>query len=721
MGTTATSTEQQTHYRACHLCEAICGLEIVTEGEEIVSIKGDKNDPLSRGHVCPKAVALQDIHTDPDRLRKPVKRLRHEGAGDEWVEISWEEALDSTAQKLVEVTQKHGNDSLGVYLGNPSIHNYGMLTHAPVLFKHLKSKNRFSATSVDQLPHHLVGLWLYGHKDLFAVPDIDHSDYFLIIGGNPLASNGSLMTVPDVRKRLKAIQARGGKVVTIDPRRTETAEISCEHHFIKPGTDAVLLLSILNVLFSQNLTRTEAYGDWVLGLESIADVVKPFTPDIAAKVTGIPAETVVEIATSLAKTDRAVCYGRMGVSVQAFGALCQWAIQVINIVAGNLDKPGGVLFPVPAVDSVAHSNPGGFDRFRSRVRGLPEFGGELPSSALAEEILTEGEGQIKAMFTGAGNPVLSTPNGAQLDKGLESLEFMASLDPYLNETTRHADIILPPTSPLEHDHYDLGFHGLAIRNTTRFNPPVFDKPEGSLHDWEIFTALGERVAKLLDSQPVPSTEPRNIIAMGLANGPYSANQGSDIATTIEKLDANPSGLDLGPLQPSLPGRLKTQDQKIQCDQPQALGDVDRLWTQLVDPVMTESSSDDELVLIGRRHVRSCNSWMHNYKRLVKGKNRCTLMIHPDDASRLQLENGAMATVESRVNSVEVAVEVTDELMPGVVSLPHGFGHGRKGIRTAIASEHAGVSVNDLTDELLIDELSGNAAVNAVPVTIVACL
>lgn len=712
------TTEQKTHYRACHLCEAICGLEIVTQGDEVISIKGDKNDPLSRGHVCPKAVALQDLHADPDRLRKPMKRLRDQGDGSEWIEISWQEALDTTAQKLVEIRQQYGDNSLGVYLGNPAVHNYGMLTHPPVLFKQLKTQNRFSATSVDQLPHHLSGVWFYGHKDLITIPDIDNTDYFLILGGNPLASNGSLMTVPDVRKRLKAIQARGGKVVTIDPRRSETADISTEHHFIKPGTDAVLLLALLNVMFEKGLTKHQGYGDWVEGVDAVKEVVKPFTAAVAAKVTGMDVNAIVDIATSLAQTEKAACYGRMGVSVQAFGALCHWAIQNINIVAGNLDKLGGVMFPLPAVDTIPNSNPGGFARFHSRVRGLPEFNGELPSATLAEEILTEGEGQIKVLFTGAGNPVLSTPNGAQLDRALESLEFMVSVDPYLNETTRHADIILPPTSPLEHDHYDLAFHGLAVRNTTRYNPPVFDKPEGSLHDYEIFTALGERVAALLGNEPKPRSEPKDVIALGLAYGPYGEQQGHELGLTLDKVQANPSGIDLGELQPCLPARLKTADQKIHCDQPLALDDIDRLWSEIVEPGQ-QDKADNELLLIGRRHVRSCNSWMHNYKRLVKGKDRCTLMINPADASKLSLQDGGSATVTSRINSVDVTVEVTEELMPGVVSLPHGWGHNRKGIRMAIAVEHAGVSVNDLTDDMFVDKLSGNAAVNGVPVAIKA--
>ena len=718
-----TTNNTQTHYRACHLCEAICGLEIVTQGEQILSIKGDKNDPFSQGHVCPKAVALQDIHTDPDRLRQPMKRLRDQGNGDEWVPISWEEALDTTAEKLLEIRAKYGADAMAVYMGNPTAHNYGMVTHAPALFRQLRTKNRYSATSVDQLPHSLTSLWLFGHQGLFPIADIDNTDFFLALGANPLASNGSIMTAPGVKHRLKAIQARGGKVVTVDPRRTETAAIADQHHFIKPGTDALLLLAMLNTLFREGLTRLEAYGDWVEGLDAVAEAVKRFTPELAAPITGVPAEAIVTLTREFAGADKAICYARMGLSVQSYGALCQWLVQLINIATGNLDREGGVMFTTPALDSIPTGNPGSFDTYRSRVRNLPEFNRELPVATLAEEITTPGDGQIRALFTGAGNPVLSTPNGEQLDEALASLEFMVSLDPYLNETTRHADIILPPTSPLEHDHYDLFFFPVAVRNTVRFNEPVFDKPEGSLHDWEIFCELGERVARALGNPQPPRMEPKTMMAMGIEQGPYSARAKHEMALTMDKVLEAASGIDLGPLQPQLPERLQTKDKRIHCDQPLPMADIERAWQELVmakelgREVVNETTAGDGFLLIGRRHVRCCNSWMHNYKRLVKGKERCTLMMSPDDLARLGVADGEQVRVSSRVGSQRVAVEASDDMMPGVVSLPHGWGHNRDGSRLGIASEHAGVSVNDLTDDLLLDGLSGNAALNGVPVTV----
>jgi anaerobic selenocysteine-containing dehydrogenase len=472
---TSEHTGIKTHHRACHLCEAICGVVIETEGERILSIKGDKDDPLSRGHICPKAMALKDIHEDPDRLRSPLLRTTGADGKTEWVAISWEDALDRAAQGLVDTYQRHGVHAIGVYLGNPSVHNYGMLTHQGNLFRHLRTNNRFSATSVDQLPHHLAALWLFGHKLLFPIPDIDRCDYFLMLGANPIASNGSIWTVPDVKKRIKALQARGGKLVLLDPRHTETAQLASEHHFIKPGTDALFLLAVLNTLFAERLDDLAHLQDFTQGLEVVRAAIAEFTAEFAAPHTGIAAATIRRIARELAAANAGICYGRMGVSTQAYGALNQWLIQLINIVTGNLDKPGGSLFTLPAVDQISTVGPGGFGRHRSRVRGLPEFDRELPVAALAEEITTPGEHQIRALFTGAGNPVMSTPNGRQLDAALAQLDFMVSLDFYLNETTRHATLILPPTSPLEHDHYDLAFHVNAVRNTARFSEAVFDQ------------------------------------------------------------------------------------------------------------------------------------------------------------------------------------------------------------------------------------------------------
>ena len=684
----------------------MCGLVIKTQDEKVVDIRGDKADPLSRGHVCPKAVALQDIHEDPDRLRKPLKRVRSVAGVYEHVEIEWDEALDLVARALSDTIERHGVDSIGAYFGNPSVHNYGMLTHQRNLFRHIRTRNRFSATSVDQLPHHLVSMWLYGHMLLSPIPDIDRTHYFLMLGANPLASNGSIWTVPDVRKRIKDLTARGGKLVVIDPRKTETAELASEHHFIRPGTDAAFLLGLIHVLFRDNLVELGKLAGVVDGIAEVREAVSALDPEWAAAATGIEAHDIIRIAHDLATAEAGICYGRMGVSTQAYGTLCQWAIQVINVITGNLDKPGGSLFTAPAMDQVMNSSPGGFGRFRSRGRDLPEFNYELPSAALADEIRTPGNGQIKLMFTGAGNPVLSTPNGRAVDEALEQVEFMVSLDPALNETTRHADVILPPTSPLEHDHYDIAFHNLAVRNTARYSQAVFDKPEGALHDWEIFAELGDRLADRLGVESTPRVPPHKIVDAALKAGPYGKDSRWDLS--IDKLLNNPSGIDLGELQPSCPDRLQTADKRIPLAVPEVLSDIRRLISGV-------DAQAEGYRLIGRRHVRDNNSWMHNHRRLVKGPGRCNLLMHPEDVAKEGWKAGMTVTIKSRVGSISAELMPSTDVMPGVISLPHGYGHGLHGTRSEIANTHAGVSCNDITDEQFLDELSGNAAVNGVPV------
>ncbi len=706
-----------TVYSGCNLCEAICGLEFTIDDGRVVSVKGDPADPLSRGHICPKAVALADIQADPDRLRAPVRRTE---TG--WQEISWEKAYDLVVDRLVAIRARHGANAVGVYVGNPSVHNYGTLTHGLAFLRLLQTRSRFSATSVDQLPHHLVSYWLYGHQLLLPIPDLDRTNYFLVFGANPMASNGSLMTAPDFRRRLNDLQARGGKAVVFDPRRTETAATFDEHHFVRPGTDAALLLALLHTIFAEDLARPAPYVD---GLDEVRSAIDAFTPERVAPITGVDAETIRRIAREFATAEGGVCYGRIGVSIQRHGALCQWAVQLLNLVTGNLDRPGGALFTRPAVDlrNGGLSGPGHYDKWRSRVRGLPEFGGELPVAALAEEILTPGEGQIRAMVTVSGNPVLSTPNGGQLDRALSSLDFMVSVDFYINETTRHADVILPPTSALEHDNYDLVFHTFAVRNTARYSPAVLPKPDGARHDWEIFAALARRYQRRLSGadglglrlRRWPATwrrrlqmrlRPDQLLALLLRRGPYRLS--------LRELRRKPHGVDLGPLRPSIPAALRTPDQRISAAVPQLLAELTRAGDELLAP-----RADGELRLIGRRHLRSNNSWMHNYERLMKGRPRHHLLMHPDDLAARGLTDGQRVRVRSRVGEIEIEAAATTDIMPGVVSLPHGWGHGRPGVRLSRASRTPGASINDLTDDAEVDAVSGNAALNGVAVTVEA--
>ena len=695
------------HHRACHLCEAICGLTIETTETDgkvaITSIKGDALDTFSRGHICPKAVALQDIQNDPDRLRQPMRRV-----GSEWLPIEWDEAFALVAEKLAAIQERHGQNAVAVYQGNPSVHNYGLMTHSNYFLGLLKTRNRFSATSVDQLPHHLSSYLMYGHGLLLPIPDIDHTDFMLILGGNPLASNGSIMTVPDVEKRLKAIQARGGKVVVVDPRRSETAAMADQHLFVRPGGDAALLFGVLNTLFSEGLTRDSHLP--VDGLDEVRAAVAAFTAESMSLLCAVPAEQIRQLARDFAAAPSAVCYGRMGVSTQAFGTLCHWVVQLINLVTGNLDRIGGALCTEPAVDLVASTSGGHFNKWQSRVSGRPEYGGELPVSALAEEMLTEGEGQIRALITVAGNPVLSTPNGRQLEQALDGLEFMVSIDLYINETTRYADLILPSTSALENDHYDTTFNLFAVRNVTRFNRAILAKPEGALHDWEIFVGLAKAFAEKTGKELKPTMPPSKMIDMGLRMGMYG--DASEQKLSLATLFDHPHGIDLGALKANLASRLKTPNQRVQAAPPEILADLARF-------AALQAPAADELLMIGRRHVRSNNSWMHNYHRLVKGKPRHQLLMHPDDLASRGLHDGQWVRVSSRVGQIEVEVLGSLDMMKGVVSLPHGWGHARPGVQMAIASSQPGSSANDLTDECQLDELSGNAALNGVPVTVAA--
>jgi anaerobic selenocysteine-containing dehydrogenase len=697
---------------ACNLCEAICGVLLTVErrpdGDRVTGIRGNPDDPLSRGHICPKGVALADIHADPDRLRRPVRKV-----DGEWVETTWDDALDLVADNLARAVNTHGNDALGIYLGNPNAHALGSATHGVRVVKAFRTRNRFSASSVDQIPHQLVAWQLFGHQLMIPITDIDRTSYFLVFGANPMASNGSLMTVPDFPRRVRELKKRGGRMVVIDPRRTETAKVADEHHFVRPGTDAAVLLAMLHVLFADGLVRPAEYVDDV---ERVRELVADFTPEYAESVSGLAADDIRRITHEYAAADGAAAYGRIGLSTQGFGTVCQWALNCLNILSGNLDREGGLLFTEPAVDFVKRGlvGRGHYDKYRSRVRDLPEYGGELPVSAFAEEIETPGDGQVRAVLTIAGNPVLSTPDGKRLGEALDTLDFMAAVDIYLNETTRHADVILPPTTALERDQYDIVFHGLAVRNTARFTPAPLRKPRGTMHDWEIYRELVLRTQARLDHKPplaarlrerlVLSLSPTFLIGMLLRTGGR---------TTISDLRKHPEGVDLGPLRPTLPDRLMTKDKRIHLAPAIVTEELGRL-----KDAMAELAGADDLVLIGRRHQQDCNSWMHNTERLTRGRARHQLLMHPDDLATRGLADGGLVSVSSRVGSVVVEVAASEEMMPGVVSLPHGYGHQVDGVRLSHAAKVPGVSINDLTDPERLD-VSGNAALSGVPVTVVA--
>jgi anaerobic selenocysteine-containing dehydrogenase len=662
-----------------------------------------------------------------------MKKVRLEGGESGWEEITWDEAFDLVANNLHSIQQAHGNNAVGVYLGNPNAHNMGSILFGPYFYRALKSHNRYSATSVDQLPHHIVSRRLFGHISQIPIPDIDHTQHFMIIGGNPLASNGSIMTVPNVKKRLKAIQKRDGKVVVIDPKRSETADISCEHHFIRPGSDVLLLLAMLHVLFEKQLHKMDAILPYAEDIKEVENYVKDYSPQKVSEATGISASHITQLVTDFCDADSAVCYGRMGASVQAFGTLTQYLIMLFNMLTGNLDKRGGMMFTQPAADVLPVSGKGSMGGFTSRVRGLPAFAGEYPVACLAEEILTPGEGQIKAMVIGAGNPVVTTPNAEQLDKAFSELDFMVAVDFYVTETSRHADVILPPVTALERDHYDIVFHNFAVRNFATYSEAVVEIDEDQLTDWQIYLSLAERLdalngkntahyAALWDKQPkgvvddllkagLYGGKPRSADEEAFAYSNSTADESPVRGLSLETLKAHPHGIDLGPLQPSLPEALFHEDKKIHLDFDYFMSDLDRVNKHFFDVENQEKS----MVLIGRRHLKTNNSWLHNSPRMVKGNNRCTLQLHPDDGKAHGIDDGDKVSVKSRVGQLTVEAEITDAIMPGVVSIPHGWGHNKKGIKLSVASQTPGVNTNILTDDLQVDKLSGNAVLNGVPV------
>ncbi|MBS1109500.1 MAG: dehydrogenase, partial [Anaeromyxobacteraceae bacterium] len=635
----------ETRLHTCVLCEATCGITVQLEEGRVTGIRGDRDDPFSRGHVCPKAAALPDVMNHPDRIREPMRRI-----GDRWEPVSWDEALAEAADRITAIQRTHGRNAVGMYVGNPAVHGHGAILGIPLLSKALGGRSRFSATSVDQLPQMLAALEMFGHQLLFPVPDVDRTGFLLVLGANPIASNGSLMTAPGIAHRLSALRARGGRLVVVDPRRTETAAVADRHVAVRPGGDAALLLGILHVLFAERLDRPGRLADFTDGLDRLREIAARHAPERVAARAGVAPEAIRSLAREFAASPTAVCYGRVGISTQEFGGIASWLVNALNLVTGNLDRAGGAMFTTPAADVVALNarlgSLGSFGRFRSRVRGLPEFGGELPVATLAEEIETPGDGRIRGLITFAGNPVLSAPNGRRLDRALAGLEFQVAIDLYRNETTRHAHLILPPTFGLERDHYDLVFNGVAVRNVARYVKAVVTPPPGVRDDWDILLGLafalrarggGGRRRNLGTTLRVArALGPRRILGLLLRFGPHPLSIGT--------LERAPHGVDLGPLQPRLPGRLFTPDRRIRLVPQVFEEDLARLDAAL-DAVPVARSGD--LLLIGRRRLRSNNSWMHNVARLVKGPVACTLMVHPEDAAARGLAPGGEARVRSR--------------------------------------------------------------------------
>jgi len=736
--------------RTCPLCEAGCGLDVTVRDGVVTRIRGDRLDVFSHGFLCPKGSTLKQLHEDPDRLRQPLVRR-----GDRLQPATWEEAWRAVADGLGRVIAEHGRSAVGAYVGNPNAHNLGALLYNRALLRALGSPNVFSASTVDQRPKEIASGLVFGNALTTAVPDIDRTQHLLILGANPFASNGSFATAPDWPGRLRGILARGGKVVVVDPRRTKTAEEASEHVPVRPGADPLLLAAMLQELFAAERVDLGRVAPFAKGLDELRAAVAPFTPEAVEARCGVPAATIRRLAHELADAPSAAVYARIGTTVSPFGTVTSWLVDALNACTGNLDRPGGAMFTRAAAGAANTRGPGRFGRGvrlgrrTTRVRGLPETFGELPVVALAEEIETPGEGQIRAMITVAGNPILSTPDSARLDAAFAGLDFVVAVDIYLNETTRHADVVLPAPSALQKSHYDVALLQLAVRNVANHSPAVLPLDPGQPDEWEILCTLSlllqgvdpadadpaivdDAMARGMVEQAVadehglvhgrdvdellallePRRGPERLLDVMLRTGPYG--DGFDArpdGLSLDVLAAHPHGIDLGPLQPRLPEAMRQPDGMLDLAPEVLVRDVaDRLvpWLDAVD---------DGLLLIGRRHLRSNNSWMHNVEVLVKGRPRCTLQVHPDDAAARGLVDGGLAEVRSAAGAVVAPVEVTDEVTAGVVSLPHGWGHDLPGARLSVAAEHAGVNSNVLADTDLFDPVSGTAVLNGIPVEV----
>lgn len=700
------------HFLTCPFCEAMCGLKLYTKDDTVLQVLGDPDDPLSRGFLCAKALALKEVHHDPERLRSPLKRTK-EG----WVKVSWEDGLREAVDRIHEIQQRHGRDSVAFYSGNPNIHSYTAQLGELEFKKSLGTKALFSTASMDHLPHLFTSYHCFGHQLLLPVPDLDRTMFLLVIGANPAESNGSLMAAPGIPRRFRELQARGGRIVVVDPRHTKTAKLADAHHYINPGTDALLLAAMIHNLFADGLVRLGRLESFTRGIRELEQAMLPYSPETVAGVTGISPDAIRKLARDFATSPAAVCYTRVGACTQEFGALSCWLGLALNVVTSNLDRIGGAMFPRPAVDIVRIAallgNRGSYGSWRSRLRGLPEFGGELPVAVLAEEIDTPGDGRIHALVTSAGNPVLSTPNGRRLDSALDSLDYMVSIDFYLNETTRHANLILPPVFALERDHYDVVFRAFGVRNTSRYTAPVFPRDSDSKTDWQIYMALAGGLAEKRGGfrgriagvyvRMLKGIGPQRVLGGLLRVGPHRIS--------LARLRREARTIDLGPLTPCLPARLYTRDKNIQISPAVLLADLARL----ADRLLRKPSENGALALIGRRQTRNNNSWLHHAPSLMRGPDRCTLLMHPVDAAKRGLGNAQLVEIRSSRAVIQAPLELCDKIMPGIVSLPHGFGHGRQGTAQTTANAHPGVSLNDLTDDANVDALTGTASFSATSV------
>ncbi|MGQ0620413.1 MAG: molybdopterin-dependent oxidoreductase [Panacagrimonas sp.] len=724
------------HVRKCPICEAGCGVVVTVDAalRKVIDIRGDEHDPLSRGFVCPKSQGMKVLREDRDVLTRPLRRR-----GRDFEEIGWDEAFELAAERFKDLSRKHGADANAIYVGNPTAHNPGGLLYTLSTAMALGTRSLFSSTSVDHMPKVLSTGLMFGDQSLIPVPDVDRTDYLLILGANPCISGGSLMTAPGFGRRMEEIRQRGGQIVVVDPRRSETAELATRHLPIRPGTDPYFLLGLLQVVFGDTLARLGRLEPHTNGMPEIAALARSFSMSDLAASCGIDGATIAQIARDFATAPSAACYGRTGSSQQPFGSVTSWLIDVLNAVTGNLDRPGGAMIPMGVTPSIFlneryQDGVGPHHRWHSRVRGLPECAGQFPAVVLAEEILTPGPGKIRGLLTMCANPVISAPNGPQLSKALAALDFMVAVDVYVGETSRHADLILPGNGHLERSDWPIFTTTLAVRHVAKWVDKVFEPAPGTRSDGEIMLALAARISGASEQATddalagyfLQGAEARGALGghtAAQAQDLLEARHGSDRiyeillrshhfgdhfgarpdGLTLAKVKAADHGIDLGPLFERLPQALGTPSGKVELAPGLLMDEMPRLRQ-----AMAGYMASDRMIMIGRRQLHSINSWMHNIRAFNRGPDKCTALLHPADAGRLQLRAGDKVDITRGDKLITVPVTVSDEIMAGVISLPHGWGHDAPGSRLSYALTRPGVNSNLIASEFDIDVPSGNA-------------
>lgn len=714
-----------TKYGICPICGSSCGLIVEMENGAIQQITGDQQDPHSRGYTCPKGRSLKYQHVDPDRVLHPLKKEN----GD-WREVSWDEALGDIASRIADMRKRYGPDSLAVYAGDGTTHSYETLFAIAAFVLGLGIKNMYTANSMDALPRLFASMLLYGNSGILPIPDVKRTDYFLILGSNPVVTNGSVMTAPGFARYIKDIQERGGKVVVVDPRRSETAAIADEHHFIRPESDVLFLLSLMNVIFEEKRDRPGKLNKWIRGYEALRKRALEYTPERVEASTGIPVDEIRGIAREFAAAPSAVCYGRMGTCAQSFGSTASAFIDILNIITGNMDRPGGAMFTTPVIDVVSLMSAlginGAFAKNRTRVSGMPDFNGEMPCAALAEEI--EAPNGIRALIVAGGNPAVAVPDSARLTRAFSKLDLMVSLDPHINATSCHAHYILPPAIGLEHEIFPMMSYATAIHNAAKWAPPVLDPPPTVKYDAEILSELLCRI--LCHQNAIPQPVEKGLLKLGknlkgielikalMELGPYGrlrSKPGGRERLTLSKLKASPHGIELGPLEPRL-DKILGRKGRINL-MPDILKNEFSRIAESADNFKYEHDDCDTLILTSRRQLRFFNTSLHNIEKLATGPDQCTLEINSEDASARGLSTGDTAIIETANGAEEYIVEVTDGIMPGVISIPFGWNGRQPAARQKILNANPGTNVNTITNPSRIDPVSAMTAFNGTRVRI----